>query len=166
MNKMQLYGFVLFIFSFFVISCSTVPITGRKQLSLVPSSQILSLSYQQYDEFLQQHQVDNSSSEAALVKKVGKNIQQAVEKYFADNNMSEELSAYQWEFNLVNSDEVNAWCMPGGKVVIYRGILPVTQDETGLAVVMGHEVAHAVAEHGNERVSQGLSNTAWRYGTF
>jgi predicted Zn-dependent protease len=156
MNKMQLYGLVLFIFSFFIVSCSTVPITGRKQLSLVPSSQILSLSYQQYDEFLQQHQVDNSSSEAALVKKVGKNIQQAVERYFADHNMSDELADYKWEFNLVNSDEVNAWCMPGGKVVIYRGILPVTQDETGLAVVMGHEVAHAVAEHGNERVSQGL----------
>ena len=91
-----------------------------------------------------------------MVKRVGRNIQQAVEQYFADKNMSGQLNGYAWEFNLVDSDEVNAWCMPGGKVVIYTGILPVTKDENGLAVVMGHEVAHAIAEHGNERMSQGL----------
>ena len=91
-----------------------------------------------------------------MVKRVGVNIQRAVETYFAQNNLSKELKGYAWDFNLVESPEVNAWCMPGGKVVIYTGILPITQDETGLAVVMGHEIAHAIAQHGNERMSQGL----------
>lgn len=142
--------------SLLFISCSTVPITGRKQLSLVPSSQILAMSFQQYDEFLNESKVDNSSSQAQLVKRVGQKIQKGVEQYFAEHGLSEELNGYQWEFNLVESPEVNAWCMPGGKVVVYSGILPVTQDENGLAVVMGHEIAHAIAEHGNERMSQGL----------
>ena len=91
-----------------------------------------------------------------MVKRIGKKIQIAVEKYFAQKNLSSELEGYNWEFNLVESKDVNAWCMPGGKVVVYTGILPITRDETGLAVVMGHEIAHAVAEHGNERMSQGL----------
>ena len=91
-----------------------------------------------------------------MVKTVGFNIQIAVEKYFAQHNLSDELNGYAWEFNLIESPEVNAWCMPGGKVVVYTGILPITKDETGLAVVMGHEIAHAIAEHGNERMSQQL----------
>lgn len=91
-----------------------------------------------------------------MVKRVGVNIQRAVETYFAQNNLSRELQGYAWDFNLIESPEVNAWCMPGGKVVVYTGLLPVSQDETGLAVVMGHEIAHAIAQHGNERMSQGL----------
>lgn len=140
----------------FVSSCATVPITGRSQLSFIPDSTMLSMSFQQYDEFLQENKLSNDSSATAMVKNVGTRIQGAVEEYFADHNMSQELQNYAWEFNLVESDEVNAWCMPGGKVVVYTGILPVTQDETGLAVVMGHEIAHAVAKHGAERMSQEL----------
>jgi predicted Zn-dependent protease len=113
-------------------------------------------SFQQYGEFLDSNKVIKNTNQAALVKSVGQKIQKAVEKYFADKNMSSKLSGYNWEFNLVEDKQVNAWCMPGGKVVVYTGILPITQDETGLAVVMGHEIAHAIADHGNERMSQGL----------
>lgn len=142
--------------SVFIVSCSTVPITGRKQLSLIPGSTMLSMSFQQYDDFLHSNTLSTNQQQTALVKRVGTNIQKAVEQYFAQKGMSDQLSGYQWETNLVESKEVNAWCMPGGKIVVYTGILPVTQTEAGLAVVMGHEVAHAVAEHGNERMSQGL----------
>jgi predicted Zn-dependent protease len=117
---------------------------------------MLSMSSQQYGEFLKTNKVSSDQEKTQLVKKVGQKIQGAVEQYFRQNNMSDRLEGYQWEFNLVESKEVNAWCMPGGKVVFYTGILPITQTETGIAVVMGHEVAHAVAEHGNERMSQGL----------
>jgi len=139
-----------------IISCSTVPLTGRKQLNLIPANEMLSLSYQQYDQFLTENKVSNDKKNTALVKKVGTNIQHAVEKYLAENNLSNRLDGYKWEFNLVQDDQVNAWCMPGGKVVVYTGILPITKNEIGLAVVLGHEIAHAIAEHGNERMSQGL----------
>lgn len=139
-----------------MIACSTVPLTGRKQLNIIPAGQMMSMSYQQYDDFLKQNKISADKNKTALVKKVGKKIQTAVETYFAQKKLSAELQGYEWEFNLVESEEVNAWCMPGGKVVVYTGILPITKDETGLAVVMGHEVAHAIAEHGNERMSQGL----------
>lgn len=139
-----------------VYYCSTVPITGRSQLNLIPASEINSLSFQQYNEFLKTNKLSSDAEKTAMVKRVGVNIQRAVETYFAQNNLSKELKGYAWDFNLVESPEVNAWCMPGGKVVIYTGILPITQDETGLAVVMGHEIAHAIAQHGNERMSQGL----------
>jgi predicted Zn-dependent protease len=139
-----------------IISCSTVPLTGRKQLNLIPANEMLSLSYQQYDQFLTENKVSNDKKNTALVKKVGTNIQHAVEKYLAENNLSNRLDGYKWEFNLVQEDQVNAWCMPGGKVVVYTGILPITKNEIGLAVVLGHEIAHAIAEHGNERMSQGL----------
>lgn len=136
--------------------CSKVPITGRSQLNLIPSSEINSLSFQQYDEFLKQNKLSTDVQKTAMVKQVGQNIQKAVEDYFAMHNISKELEGYAWEFNLIESEEVNAWCMPGGKVVVYTGLLPVTEDETGLSVVMGHEIAHAIAKHGNERMSQGL----------
>jgi predicted Zn-dependent protease len=139
-----------------VYYCSTVPITGRSQLNLIPASEINALSFQQYDEFLRTSKLSTDAEKSAMVKRVGVNIQRAVETYFAQNNLSKELRGYAWDFNLIESPEVNAWCMPGGKVVIYTGILPITQDETGLAVVMGHEIAHAIAQHGNERMSQGL----------
>ncbi|MCP4398525.1 MAG: M48 family metallopeptidase [bacterium] len=146
---------VLFI-SLFTVSCATVPITGRSQLQLIPDSEMLAMSFQQYDEFLGQNALSRDSYQTQTVRRVGNNIAHAVEQFFRDNNMAQEIQNYSWEFNLVESDDVNAWCMPGGKVVVYTGILPLTRDETGLAVVMGHEVAHAVASHGAERVSQGL----------
>jgi len=136
--------------------CNTVPITGRKQLNIIPASQINALSFQQYNEFIKSNKLSSDEKSTALVKKVGLNIKNAVERYFAEKKLSKELNGYQWEFNLIESEEVNAWCMPGGKVVVYTGILPITKDETGLAVVMGHEIAHAVAQHGSERMSQGL----------
>ncbi|MDZ7622835.1 MAG: M48 family metallopeptidase [Ignavibacteriaceae bacterium] len=136
--------------------CSTVPITGRSQLHLISSADLNALSFQQYSEFLQQNKLSTDAQSTDMVKTVGSNIKSAVEIYFAQHNLSKELSGYAWEFNLIESPEANAWCMPGGKVVVYSGILPITQNQTGLAVVMGHEIAHAIAQHGAERMSQGL----------
>jgi predicted Zn-dependent protease len=138
--------------SFLLVMCSTVPITGRKQLSLIPSSQILGMSYSEYDGFLKSNKLSTDQNATAMIKRVGGRV----ERYFKEKGLEEELKDYRWEFNLVEDKAVNAWCMPGGKVVFYTGILPITQTEEGVAVVMGHEVAHAVAEHGNERMSQGL----------
>lgn len=135
-------------------SCSTVPVTGRSQLNLISNSEMMSMSYQQYDQFLSENKKSTDQQKIDMVQRCGVRIQKAVEHYFAQNNMSDHLSGYQWEFNLVDDPQVNAWCMPGGKVVVYTGLLPVAQNEAGLAVVMGHEIAHAVAEHGNERMSQ------------
>ena len=137
-------------------ACTTVPITGRQQLNIVPMSSMLSMSFQQYDQFLSEHPLSTDTEKTAMVKRVGENISRAVERHLTENNLASELKNYSWEFNLVESEEINAWCMPGGKVVFYTGILPLTRDENGLAVVMGHEIAHAVAKHGNERMSQGL----------
>jgi len=139
-----------------VLACSTVPITGRKSLNIIPASTINSMSFQQYGEFLKTHELSKDTQKAQMVKEVGADIQKAVEEYFAFHDISHKLKGYQWEYNLVESEEVNAWCMPGGKVVVYTGILPVTRDRNGLAVVMGHEIAHALAGHGNERMSQAL----------
>ncbi|MDZ7625913.1 MAG: M48 family metallopeptidase [Ignavibacteriaceae bacterium] len=136
--------------------CSTVPITGGSQLHLISSADLNALSFQEYSEFLQQNKLSTDAQSTDMVKTVGSNIKRAVEIYFAQHNLSKELSGYAWEFNLIESPEANAWCMPGGKVVVYSGILPITQNETGLAVVMGHEIAHAIAQHGAERMSQGL----------
>ncbi|HEX7878325.1 MAG TPA: M48 family metallopeptidase [Candidatus Eisenbacteria bacterium] len=136
--------------------CSKVPVTGRQQLNLIPSSTILSMSNDEYDTFLKEHRLSGNTTQVQLVRRVGSRIQQAVETYFRQHDLSSQLDGYAWEFNLVEDKAANAWCMPGGKVVVYTGILPVTQTEAGLAVVMGHEIAHAVAEHGNERMSQGL----------
>ncbi|MBI5696677.1 MAG: M48 family metallopeptidase [Nitrospirae bacterium] len=140
----------------FLSACSTVPITGRSQLSLVSSDTILPMSFSNYNEFMSKNKAVHGTPESAKVKVVGTAIQHAVERYMGEHGMASRLKGYQWEFNLVDNKEVNAWCMPGGKVVVYSGILPVTKDDTGLAVVMGHEIAHAVASHGEERMSQGL----------
>jgi|WetSurMetagenome_2_1015567.scaffolds.fasta_scaffold30417_2 predicted Zn-dependent protease len=156
MNKIKYFLLLLISASVLFIQCSTVPITGRKQLSLIPASQMQSLSYQQYGDFIKTAKLSTDQSNIALVRRTGTKIQAAVEQYFAQNNMSKELNGYSWEFNLVDDPQVNAWCMPGGKVVVYSGILPVTRDETGLAIVMGHEIAHAIAKHGDERMSQEL----------
>jgi len=137
-------------------ACATVPVTGRHQLSLIPASSLLSMSARQYGEFLDKNPPSKDTEKTQMVVTVGRRIEKAVEAYMTKKGMRDRLSGYKWEFNLVESKEANAWCMPGGKVVVYTGILPVTRDETGLAVVMGHEIAHAIAEHGSERMSQGL----------
>lgn len=142
--------------AFMAVSCKTVPLTGRRQLSLIPSSQMLSLSDQQYSEFLKTNKISSDQKGTALVNTVGHRIANAVEQYMNQNNMADQIAGYKWEFNLVESKEINAWCMPGGKVVVYTGILPLTQDESGLATVLAHEISHAVAQHGDERMSQGL----------
>jgi predicted Zn-dependent protease len=136
--------------------CTTVPITGRRQLSLVSDSEIITLSQQQYAEVLRTSKLSGDANATAMVKRVGQRIQQAVEQYMAQNNLQNELAGYQWEYNLLEDPQVNAWCMPGGKVAVYTGILPLTQDENGLAVVMGHEISHAIAKHGSERMSDQL----------
>jgi predicted Zn-dependent protease len=137
-------------------ACSSVPLTGRRQFNIIPDGELLSMSSTQYSAFLKEHPLSNDRVQTDLVKKVGGRIQGAVEQYFRSQGNEKELQNYKWEFNLVESKEVNAWCMPGGKVVFYTGILPICQDETGVAVVMGHEVAHAIAKHGAERMSQSL----------
>src|SRR5438045_491371 len=140
----------------FLVACAKVPITQRKQMNLLPESQLVSMSLTQYHDFLQQHPAVVSGTNADMVKRVGAKIQAAVTQYMNQNGYADRIAGYKWEFNLVSGPEVNAWCMPGGKVVVYSGLLPVTQDESSLAIVMGHEIAHAVARHGNERMSQML----------
>ena len=137
-------------------SCSRVAVTGRQRLNLVPDRLMNQLSLQSYSEFLNQNAVSGDAEATRQVKTVGARIQRAVERYAAENEISELLKDYEWEFNLVEDEAVNAWAMPGGKVVVYTGILPIAQDETGLAVVMGHEIAHVIAKHGSERMTQGL----------
>lgn len=137
-------------------ACNRVPITGRKQVNLVKDSEINSLSESEYKKFLSENKVIRSGRDAERIKLIGQKIADAVTLYYKKNNLESELSNFSWEFNLVDDNTVNAWCMPGGKVVFYSGILPICEDDNGIAVVMGHEVAHAVAKHGNERMSQGL----------
>ena len=144
------------IFALALPTCSTVPMTGRQQLSLIPDSQVLGMSYTEYDQFLKENKLSADAAATAMVKRVGSRVRGAVEKYFNENGQKDVLADYRWEFNLIEDKQINAWCMPGGKVVFYTGILPLTKTETGLAVVMGHEIAHAIAEHGNERMSQSL----------
>lgn len=139
-----------------VSSCGQVALTGRKQFNLVPDSVMHSMSFQSYGEFLSENKLSNNASQTKMVKRTGRKIQKAVEQYCAENDLADRLEGYKWEFNLVEDDSLNAWCMPGGKVVVYTGLLGVTRTEAGLAVVMGHEIAHAVARHGAERMTQGL----------
>lgn len=140
-----------------ITACNKVPITGRRQVTIVPESEMMSMSLTSYKDFLSKNPpVSDSDPNAQLVKNVGRKVSQAVVAYMKQEGLSSRLQGYSWEFNLVNNNEVNAWCMSGGKVVVYSGLLPVTQTETALACVMGHEIAHAVARHGGERMSQGL----------
>ncbi|MFT3912447.1 MAG: M48 family metallopeptidase [Ferruginibacter sp.] len=141
----------------FLAGCTTNAVTGRKQLVLFPESTLQSEALTQYQSFLSQNKVvaSNTSKDAEMVKRVGSRIAAAIGTYYANNpGVTADLKTYKWEFNLVDSKEVNAWCMPGGKVVVYTGLLPLTQNEAALAVVLGHEITHAIAHHGNERMSQ------------
>ncbi len=140
----------------FLYSCASVPFSGRNQLSLVSNSELLPMAYQQYDEVIGQSKVVTNTAEGQMVVNAGKKIARAVESYMRENGYESQLEGFNWEFNLLQEDVVNAWCMPGGKVAFYTGIIPVCQNETGIAVVMGHEVAHAIANHGRERMSNGL----------
>ena len=132
---------------------STVPITGRKQTLLVSDGDVLSLSNQQYQQYMKTAKASTNATNSAMVKRVGQKLASAVESYLNANGLSTEIKNYSWEFNLVQDNQVNAWCMPGGKIVVYEGLLPVTQDEASLAIVLGHEIAHAVAKHSAERLS-------------
>ena len=136
--------------------CTEVAITGRKQFNLVPDSTMNSMGFQSYSEFLTQNTLSKDYSKTQMVKRVGSRIQKAVEQYCAQNNLSDSLKGYQWEVNLIEDDQLNAWAMPGGKMVVYTGLLKVTQSEAGLATVVAHEIAHVFAKHGAERMTQGL----------
>jgi predicted Zn-dependent protease len=135
-------------------ACASVPVTGRKQLSLVPNSELIPLVNQEYKAVIQKGPLSTNQEQTQLVKRVGVRIQKAVEEYMASKGQSAHLKDFFWEFNLIDDPKTaNAWCMPGGKVAFYTGILPICKDEAGVAVVMGHEVAHAIANHGGERMS-------------
>ncbi len=148
--------FFLIIISFFS-GCAEVPLTQRKSLRLVPQSQMTAMSFQQYDKVLKESKLCTDRKKVNMVRRVGNRIAGAAGEFLRDSGLEAEIKNYNWEFNLIEDDKtVNAWCMPGGKVAVYTGILPITRNENGLAVVMGHEIAHAIARHGNERMSQSL----------
>lgn len=139
-------------------SCQKVPITGRKQVHLLPNSTVRQMAFESYATFIKENPpLPAANTNVVEVQQIGNGIKNAVETYLKNNGLSKRLNGYSWEFNVVQSPEVNAFCIPGGKVVVYSGILPVTKDDAGLAVVMGHEIAHAIADHGNERLSQQLA---------
>lgn len=150
--------FLLIILFSSLQACQRNAITGRNQLSLVPESEVQAMALAEYSQFINTNKVIqiNSSSNAVMVQRVGNRLINAITQYYKANNLSNELVGYKWEINLVEDKSINAWCMPGGKIVVYTGLLPVTQNETALAIVMGHEIAHALAKHGSERMSQGL----------
>ncbi len=137
------------------MACKTNPFTGKKMLNFYGNSQLFPTAFAQYDQFLSENKVVETGAEAQMITKVGQRIASAAERWLTANGYPGYLKDYKWEYNLVQDETVNAWCMPGGKIVFYTGILPITQTETGVAVVMGHEVAHALADHGAQRMSAG-----------
>ncbi|MBK8483828.1 MAG: M48 family metallopeptidase [Saprospiraceae bacterium] len=139
-------------------SCTKNLVTGRKQLNLVSESELQVMALKEYTNFLSTNKVLSTSSNknAEMVKRVGTKIANGIKTYYDSKGQTSILEGYKWEFNLVENNDVNAWCMPGGKVVVYTGLLPITKNENALAIVLGHEIAHAVAQHGSERMSQGL----------
>ena len=147
-NKLVAVGTLAIVFS-----CATNPFTGKKTLALVPNSQIFPTAFAQYNEFLTENKVIKGTADANMVKNVGQKIAIAAERYLDANGYQGYLKDYKWEYNLVDDITVNAWCMPGGKIVVYTGILPIANGEAGLAAIMGHEVAHALANHGQQRMS-------------
>lgn len=151
MRNLLILTLAIFLFT----ECSTVPITGRKRVNFVSDSQVLPASFAQYDNFLKENKLSTNKEMSTQVREVGKRISAAVDRFMRANNMVEEANSYKWEFNLIEDKTVNAWCLPGGKIVFYTGIMPICDNENGVAAVMGHEVAHAFAKHGQERMSSG-----------
>ncbi|MEZ4797306.1 MAG: M48 family metallopeptidase [Flavobacteriaceae bacterium] len=137
-------------------SCAVNPFTGKKTMALIPNSQLLPMAFAQYDQFLTENKVVSNTQDAEMIKRVGQRIAVAAERWLNANGYQGYLKDYKWEYNLVDDKTVNAWCMPGGKIVFYTGILPIAANETGVAAIMGHEVAHALANHGQQRMSAGL----------
>lgn len=137
----------------FMVACATNPFTGKKTMALVPNSQIFPMAFQQYDQFLSENKVVRGTPQARKIKIIGQKIARASERWLNANGYAGYLKDYQWEYNLVNDPAVNAWCMPGGKIVFYTGILPIAKNDSGIAAIMGHEVAHALANHGQQRMS-------------
>ena len=155
MNKIS--KLLLAVMTLTVVSCgttSTVPVTGRKQHILVSDEEVLGLSNKEYTNYMKTAKVSTNATNTAMVKRVGQRLATAVEQYLKANNQSAELKNYNWEFNLVQDNSANAFCMPGGKIVVYEGLLPITQNESALAIVLGHEIAHAVAKHSAEQISK------------
>lgn len=147
------FSALLLTLSALATGCATVPVTGRTQINMIPDGQLNTLSLDSYRKVLGESKLSTDPMAVGAVRDVGQRLARATESYM--NSIGQPIN-YQWEFNVIESDSVNAWCMPGGKVAVYTGILPITQSDTGLAVVMGHEIAHALARHGNERMSQAL----------
>ncbi|MBS3769777.1 MAG: M48 family metallopeptidase [Bacteroidales bacterium] len=154
MNKLKYINLILI---FVIISCGTVPFSGRKQFTAIPSAQMISLAEDNYAQVLRENEPSGNQQYNDQVKRVGERITSAVEEYFRNQGRQQLLKNYKWEFNVLESEEKNAWCMPGGKIAFYEGIMPICKDDNGVAVVMAHEIAHAVARHGNERMSQQLT---------
>jgi predicted Zn-dependent protease len=150
-NSVVIFGTILLF-----LSCATNPFTGKKTMALVPNSQLFPTSFQQYDQFLGEHKIVKGTADAEMIVRVGQRIAVAAERWLTANGKPGYLTDYKWEYNLVDDKTVNAWAMPGGKVVFYTGILPIANGETGVAVIMGHEVAHALANHGQQRMSAGM----------
>lgn len=139
-----------------MFACTTNPVTGKKYVNMVGNSQLFPMAFQQYSQVLNKEKLSTNQQQTQMIKTVGHDIKTTVEQILAAKNQSEFLSGYEWDFNLIENDALNAWCMPGGKVAFYTGIMPVCQNKNGVAVVMGHEVTHAIAEHSAQRASQGM----------
>jgi predicted Zn-dependent protease len=153
----KFFSFILI--SSLIVACSTNAITGRKQFKLVPEAELQAMATAEYRQFLSSNQVLSSSNnrDAAMVRRVGQRVTNAVETFYRNKGLSDALDGFNWEYNLVNDKSINAWAMPGGKIVVYTGLLDVSKNEAALAVVIGHEISHAIFQHGNERMSQGLA---------
>lgn len=153
MDKFKFY--TSFLLMLIIFSCGTNPFTGKSTLALVPNSQILPMSFQQYNKVLEESEVIKDGEEAQMIQRVGLKVANSAERWLAENGYPDYTDEYKWEFSLIKGDQVNAWAMPGGKVAFYTGILPVAKNEAGVAAIMGHEVAHALANHGQQRMSAG-----------
>ncbi len=141
---------------FILSACSKVPFTGRKQMKLLPSTQMNAMAIDSYNNFLKENPLSTNNTQVQLIKRTGEKISRAISDYLRKNKMGDRIEGFNWQFNLVQNNQVNAWAMPGGKIVFYTGIMEFCRDEESVAVVMGHEIAHIIAKHGNEKMSQGL----------
>ena len=154
------YLYMTFLFALLTTSCASNPFTGKKTMAFVPNSTLLPMSFDQYDKFLNENKVIIGTNEAKMITRVGRRISVAAERWLDANGFEGYLNKYKWEYSLVDDESVNAWCMPGGKIVFYTGILPIADNETGVAAIMGHEVAHALANHGQQRMSAAIIQQA------